>query len=58
MIDSTVREVTELFNEVRFGGQTLPEDLTEQIDVSLSELENSVRLESLQNETLESNSEG
>jgi hypothetical protein len=53
-----VREVTELFNEVRFGGQTLPEDLTEQIDVSLSELENSVRLESLQNETLESNSEG
>ena len=58
LIDSTVREVTELFNEVRFGGQTLPEDLTEQIDVSLSELENSVRLESLQNETLESNSEG
>ena len=56
LIDSTVREVTELFNEVRFGGQSLPADLTEQIDVSLAELENSVRLESLQANTVATDS--
>ena len=45
LIGSTVREVTELFNDVRFGRQTLPQDLLEQIDSSLDELETSLKIE-------------
>jgi hypothetical protein len=37
-IGSTVREITELFNEVRFGSVKLEDSLSEQIDVSLIEL--------------------
>lgn len=38
LIQSTVREITELFNEVRFGKNKLEPELSEQIDMSLAEL--------------------
>lgn len=39
LIASVVHEVSEIFNEVRFGKHTLPADLREQIDDCLNELE-------------------
>ena len=39
LISSTVVEVTELFNEVRFGNKDLESDLVNQIEISLSELD-------------------
>ncbi len=46
LIGSTVREITELFNDVRFGKQELPVDLLAQIDISIKELQQSLELES------------
>ncbi|MFK7767672.1 MAG: DUF3488 and DUF4129 domain-containing transglutaminase family protein [Mariniblastus sp.] len=45
LIQSTVREITEIFNEVRFGEVDLDRDLTEQIDLSLAELESALSVE-------------
>ena len=42
LIQSTVAEVTEIFNEVRFGRTELDVDLSEQIDLSLKELESAL----------------
>jgi hypothetical protein len=42
LISSTVREITELFNEVRFGKQKLPADLLDQVDISIKELKQSL----------------
>ena len=42
LIQSTVFEVTELFNEVRFGRVELEDGLHEQIDLSLNELESAL----------------
>ncbi len=39
LIGSTVREITELFNDVRFGKQELAADLRAQVDISIKELE-------------------
>jgi hypothetical protein len=47
LISSTVREITELFNEVRFGKQRLPDDLHQQIGLSLKELEEGLAVESV-----------
>jgi transglutaminase-like putative cysteine protease len=46
LIGSTVREITELFNDVRFGKQELPADLRAQVDISIKELKQSLVLES------------
>ena len=43
LIRSTVHEVTEIFNEVRFGQQQLDRELTEQIDLSLNELSSALK---------------
>ena len=43
MIQSTVREITELFNEVRFGHVDLEDDLSEQVELSLSELQKAIK---------------
>lgn len=42
LIQSTVREITELFNEVRFGKLELENDLSDQIELSLVELEEAI----------------
>ena len=47
LIQSTVREITELFNEVRFGEVELESDLSEQIDLSLAELRTALATETL-----------
>jgi hypothetical protein len=39
MIHSTVWEVSEIFNQVRFGNQHIPPDLQEQVKLCLDELE-------------------
>ena len=46
LIGSTVREITELFNEVRFGKQELPADLMTQVEISIKELEQCLAVES------------
>ena len=43
MIQSTVYEVTELFNEVRFGSESIDQELGDQIDLSLSELDTALK---------------
>ena len=43
LIGSTVCEITELFNEVRFGSVVLEGDLSEQIDESLTELQEAIQ---------------
>jgi protein-glutamine gamma-glutamyltransferase len=40
LISSVVYEVSEIFNEVRFGNRPIPTDLLEQVDQCLNELEN------------------
>jgi hypothetical protein len=40
LISSVVYEVSEIFNEVRFGNRPVPTDLLEQVDQCLNELEN------------------
>jgi len=47
LISSTVQEITELFNDVRFGKQTLPLELKRQIDISLDELKHGLATETL-----------
>ncbi len=47
LISSTVHEITEIFNDVRFGKQVLPADLKQQISASLNELENGLAIESV-----------
>jgi 5-methylcytosine-specific restriction endonuclease McrBC regulatory subunit McrC len=47
LIQSTVREITELFNEVRFGRVKIDQELSEQIDLSLAELNEAVERQSL-----------
>lgn len=47
LISSTVREVTEIFNEVRFGKAKLDKELSEQIDISLNELREALETQSL-----------
>lgn len=42
LIQSTVKEVTELFNEVRFGRVELENDLHDQIELSLNELQQAI----------------
>jgi transglutaminase-like putative cysteine protease len=44
LISSVVYEVSEIFNEVRFGKQSLPTDLREQIDECLNELETGLKM--------------
>ena len=44
LIRSTVQEVTEVFNEVRFGEQKLDSGLSEQIDISLNELSATLKM--------------
>ncbi len=44
LIQSTVKEVTELFNEVRFGRVELDEELCEQIELSLMELKDALKV--------------
>lgn len=50
LIGSTVREITELFNDVRFGKQELPADLQTQVDICLSELKQSLALRAAMSE--------
>ncbi len=47
LIQSTVKEITELFNEVRFGEVELESELSQQIDLSLAELGEALKTESL-----------
>lgn len=47
LIQSTVREITELFNEVRFGRIELEPDLSDQIEISLAELSEALERKSL-----------
>lgn len=47
LIQSTVREITELFNEVRFGRVEIEPELSEQIDLSLAELNEALQRQSL-----------
>ncbi len=46
LISSTVHEITELFNEVRFGQEELQSDLASQIELSLNELDAALQLSS------------
>ena len=45
LIQSTVHEITELFNEVRFGNLEMDAELLNQIRLSLGELETAIRVE-------------
>lgn len=45
LIGSTVWELSEIFNSVRFGNETLPAELSEQIDSSLAELKSAFLLD-------------
>jgi hypothetical protein len=47
LIQSTVREITELFNEVRFGRVEIDRELREQIDLSLTELDDALERQTL-----------
>ncbi len=49
MISSVVYEVSEIFNEVRFGRKPIPEDLRTQIELCLDELERELPLENSAN---------
>ena len=44
LISSTVYEVTELFNVVRFGNEELESDLASQIEISLNELDTALQV--------------
>lgn len=42
MISSVVQEISEIYNQVRFGQQTVPTDLLEQIEICLDDLESTL----------------
>lgn len=46
LIQSTVREITEIFNEVRFGRIELEDELGDQVELSLAELKKAIKIQS------------